>query len=173
MGQSKLKNSIILLVFIMLILGSFFYFNLDKYTYKSHLSQILGIKDVQFIDKNLTDSWALGEWYICETYDLSNENTSALIPTSNLLYSSDKNWKRKDWERLPIDSICNGAKKLVLDYHATDGLEKKIEEINNLLSAGSGYYSFLCQPSFEHPQKVVFFLLDERENRLFIVDLKL
>jgi hypothetical protein len=151
----------------------FLFYN-DQYVYESKITQILGINKVEIKGKSMTDSWAIGEWYICETYNLTKENLNSFLAGNkrNELYSADSLWFRKDWEKLPIDSQYNEIKDMVINYMATSKIEKRTNEMGQIISTCSGYYSFLCQPTIENPQKVLFLLLDEKTNKLFVVDLK-
>jgi hypothetical protein len=40
-----------------------------------------------------------------------------------------------------------------------------------ICKSGNAYYSILFKPSFEAPNEVIFFLLDEVEFKLYIVDI--
>ena len=178
MGKSKLKNRIIiaLICFVLCLVGFFMFFYQDNQsTYENELPQILGIEKVEIKGKSIGESWAIGEWYICEIYDLTKEDFNSFLTGNkrNELYSTDSLWFRENWKKLPIDSQYNEVKDMVINYQATNKIETTTNEMKQIISVGSGFYSFLCQPTIENPQKVLFFLFDEKTNKLFVVDLKL
>jgi len=178
MGKLKLKNSIIVIsiIAILFILGFIFYMSSEDYVYADKLNQILGTENsIKIKDKTIADSWAMGEWYICETYDIEKIDTTPFLleNTNNLVLEDEENWIRTNWKRLPIDSIYNNAELEVLNYSANEEIDKRIEEMKLVISSNCGYYSFLCNPVFDAPQKTIFCLLDTVQYRLFIVDLKL
>lgn len=178
MEKLKLKNRIIV-ASICIILCLVFSFKLfwcdDNYLYENKLTQILGVGQVKIKDKSISDSWAIGEWYICEIYYLTPKDFYSFLVGSkqNKLYSADNLWFRKNWEKLPVDSQYNEVKDMIINYRATKKIELITNEMKQIISNCSGFYSFLCQPTIENPQKVLFFLLDEKTNKLFVVDLKL
>lgn len=63
----------------------------DKYIYQEYLPSILGTKEVKIKNKVLYDSWAIGEWYICETYQLDKATLDSFFKgkKNNSLYHSD------------------------------------------------------------------------------------
>ncbi|MDR3060204.1 MAG: hypothetical protein LBU84_18945 [Prevotella sp.] len=174
---NKLKNSTVIggVIVIIGIACFIIWGNSNKYIYEQHLKQILGIGSVKIKNKTLNDSWAIGEWYICETYDLDQESVNLFICGSqnNSLYSADSLWFKIDWQKLPIENQYQDIKDLVLNYSANNGIDKQIDKMKTVFSANSGYYSIMSQPSFEDPQKVIFFLLDQTKNQLFIINTKL
>ena len=62
---------------------------------------------------------------------------------------------------------------MIINYAANASLNRIINEIKNVLSSNNGYYSFLVQPSFDIPEKILFCLLDVKGHRLYVVDLKI
>lgn len=178
MGKLKLKNKIVIIITIttLCIVGVICYMSSADYIYADKLDQILGIESsVKIKDKTIADSWAMGEWYICETYDIEKIGVKSfsLGNLNNLLLEDEKNWVRTNWLKLPIDSIYNNAESEVFNYIANAEIDKRIKEMEHIISSNSGYYSFLCSPAFDAPQKTIFCLLDTVQYRLFIVDLKL
>ena len=75
MEKLKLKNRIIVASLCITLLCPVFSFQLfwcdDNYLYENKLTQILGVGQVKIKDKSISDSWAIGEWYICEIYYLT------------------------------------------------------------------------------------------------------
>ena len=174
MEQQKLKlNKVWITVSIILIvlIGVLIIQNINKYNYNTQLDKILNIENVKVKNKRFADSWAIGEWYICEIYDINNLNDFISGNKKNYLYYSDNNWYRKDWDHLPVDSSYNGIIEKVFNYQSTKKISNIIKEMENILLSERGYYSFLCQPLGDEAQKIIFFLLHMDSNRLYIIDL--
>lgn len=174
--MERLKNRIAIIVIgIIICLISFcaFFYDNDRYIYLNKITQILDVENVEIKSKSIVESLGIGEWYICETYNLAQENLNVFFAEKkqNKLYLTDSLWIRKDWDKLPINSQYNEIRDMVVNYMATKKIEQRTNEMHQIISGNEGYYSFLCQPSIENPQKVLFFLLDKKNNKLFVVDL--
>ncbi|WP_280670014.1 MULTISPECIES: hypothetical protein [unclassified Dysgonomonas] len=118
MGKLKLKNkiTIVIICFILcIVIFYIFFFCNEQYIYESKITQILDIDKVEIRDKSISESGAIGEWYVCETYDLTKEDFNSFLVGNrqNKLYLSDGVWIRKNWENLPIDSQYNEIKNMV------------------------------------------------------------
>lgn len=181
MGRLRLNNKkslriIILLLCVLCIIVFMIVLNLDKFTYDNDLEQILGVKQVAIENKKLVDSWAVGEWYVCESYELDKMSLSSFLSMpapKNNIYLSDDKWIRVDWERLPVNDAYSAVESMIINYAANASLNRIINEIKNVLSSNNGYYSFLVQPSLDIPEKILFCLLDVKGHRLYVVDLKI
>jgi len=164
-----MKNYLILACFIIFISSCS-----SEYTYQDHLSQILGIDEVQIKGKTLKESWAIGEWYICESYKLDKSSISSFIEgkKNNDLYSSDTIWHKVNWRKLPVDSLHENVLSMVINYKASKTIDKLTSQMKSIIDSNTGYYSFLYQPPMEYPPKLIFFLLDGKNDLLYVVDLK-
>ena len=117
MGRLRLNNKkslriIILLLCVLCIIVFMIVLNLDKFTYDNDLEQILGVKQVTIENKKLVDSWAVGEWYVCESYELDKMSLSSFLSMpapKNNIYLSDDKWIRVDWERLPVNDAYSAV----------------------------------------------------------------
>lgn len=180
MGKSKLKSSrligIVVILCVICILGSLVVMSRDKYLYANNLNQILGLEHVAIEDKKLADSWAVGEWYICESYRLDSASIRSFLSITapkNNFYLSDNKWKRVNWEKLPVKDAYSDIVSMIVNYAANASVNKTINDIKNVLTFNNGYYSFLAQPSASNPEKILFCLLDIKGRCLYVVDLKL
>lgn len=180
MGKLKLNNKkslgVIMLLCVLCIIVCIVVLNLDKFTYDNDLEQILGVKQVAIENKEIVDSWAVGEWYVCESYELDKMSLGSFLsmpaPRNNIYLSEDE-WIRVNWEKLPINNAYSAVESMIVNYAANASLNKIINEMKNVLSSNNGYYSFLVQPSLDIPEKILFCLLDIKGHRLYIVDLKI
>lgn len=176
-GKLKLNKAVVIIGLALVLLILVFILNnqFKKYTYIEQINTILNIDNVEVKNKKLHNGsidWSIGEWYVCETYKLSEKDVGMFLQGNkkNELFLTDNSWFRKDWNRTPISDSYKDIQDMITSRNATAGIEKIINEIEKTLFSNYGYYSFLCKPSIEFPQKVVFFLLNIKTNELFIID---
>lgn len=62
---------------------------------------------------------------------------------------------------------------MVINYSAGKGIDRQTTQMKNVIESKSGYYSFIYQSPLKNPEKLIFFLLDDKNNTLYAVDLKL
>lgn len=150
------------------ILACFIMISCDHdFIYIDKITEIVGEDMGECIEKKQACSEAIGEWYICETYEF--ENSEKLPPKHNSLCSNDILWIKQDWLNLPIDSNSE-ISNVVLNYCGTDRTQTLSREMKKINAKGSGYYSFCVKPSLDDPRYIIFCLLDTNKAKLYVVD---
>jgi hypothetical protein len=159
---------------LILIVSSIFlfFFLCPEYLYNDKLDQILGLKHVTIKKKNIGYWDGVGEWYNCERYILDKKDIDLFLKgNKNNLFPLKENWVKYDWDKLPVKKEFEEAVLMVTTNSDTKTIDKMTKEMNETLLSNNGYYSLFCYSSLKDTQKLVFFLLDEKTNCLFIVDL--
>lgn len=137
------------------------------FMYADETANILGTDMGECIEKKQVSCEAIGEWFICETYEFKNK--AKTTPAHNSLYRTDWSWVAQDWLKLPI---CSNSEinNIVFNYSGSDkakAISREMEEIN---ASGCGYYSFLAKPSIEDPRYLIMCIFDTNKSKLYVVD---
>ena len=143
------------------------------FSFKSDLSNILGIKNVEILSYTKIFEQPLNnEFYFFEKYKLSKESVQQFIAKSNKKLPSkivnSKVWYSNNWSK-----VKNEKENLwiyaCLNYKTNNKkLKQELIEFKLKLKAKHTYCAFYCN-DFASPNKVIIFLLDLNSQFLYIV----
>lgn len=148
----------------------------DNNVFENNLTKIFDVdnKELRFV-QGIDRFGGFGEGFTLEEYDLSEKaldifmrKDSKALPENEEVGS---NWKRKDWDITPIDSVYNQLFLMCLSY--SDGsleLKTKLDEIKQVLKKAKVYYSFYYRPDKDNPQDVRLYVLDTQTRRVYVIE---
>lgn len=163
---------LIFIIFLCLFLSS-----CNSLFFKDALSPILGVEKVEVENSQTLDEWAgvQGDGFILEVYELSEKTVQSFIKQSSKKLpdkkEKNKNWRKYDWSKTPIDSSYNEVFITCLNYSSNSKkLKAQLNEIKKLIEKEGVYYSFYYRPDKENPQAVQLFILDVQSRKFYAVD---
>lgn len=163
---------LIFIVFLCLFLSS-----CNSLFFMDALSAILGVEKVEVENSQTLDEWAgvQGDGFILEVYELSEKTVQSFIKQSSKNLpdkkEKNKNWRKYDWSKTPIDSSYNEVFITCLNYSSnSEKLKAQLNEIKKLIEKEGVYYSFYYRPDKENPQAVQLFILDVQSRKFYAID---
>ncbi|RZJ91412.1 MAG: hypothetical protein EOO20_05145 [Chryseobacterium sp.] len=163
---------LIFIVFLCLFLSS-----CNVFFFKDALSPILGVEKVEVENSQTLDEWAgvQGDGFILEVYELSEKTVQSFIKQSSKNLpdkkEKNKNWRKYDWSKTPIDSSYNEVFIMSLNYSSnSEKLKVQLNEMRKLIEKEGVYYSFFYRPDKENPQAVQLFILDVQSRKFYAID---
>jgi hypothetical protein len=148
--------------------------NCQNRIFKDKLSLILDIDNVKIKKSQSIDEFGgSGEGYTFEVYKLSEKTIKAFIdnPAKGIRYNHDSTWKKKDWAKVPIDTIYNEVLLMCLNYDSGNKkLANKLVEIRKTLTQANVYYALYYKPDKYNPENAQLFVLDIEGKNLYIIE---
>lgn len=144
--------------------------------FKDDLSQILGVSDIEVKNSQGTDEFGgFGEGYTLEEYELSEKTVQAFINNASKTLpdkkEEGKNWQKKDWSKVPVDSSYSEILTMCLNYSSgSTKLETQLNEIKKMLEKIEVYYSFYYKPDEDNPQDAQLFILDVQSRKVYVIE---
>jgi hypothetical protein len=165
---------IIVIFFFLVILGSCSYS--DSFYYQ--LESILGVNSVSFENEFKKDEFLSfsGEGYSINVLNLSD------ITINEFLNSVDKakypvyrnGFKTIRWKKTPMSPEFKETKELVIKYFVQDTKRKNYQrEIAEVMNSNDAYYSFYYKSVEDNILEIVFFLVDVKTKKMYIVNNKI
>ena len=132
----------------------------------------LEIKNVESIYSN-NEIGGFNEGYYIEIYKIPNVFIEDFIKNNNKKIISKSGWKTSNWLKTPINSTFEDIQILALNYH-TDSpeLKNKLNDVKKVLNDQNGFYSFYYKEVEGVPNSVQIFVIDIKENIIYIIENK-
>jgi len=162
----------------MMILAVLLFFGCQPPFFKEDLPKVLGIKSINANRTYVIDDFAgLGEWYILETYELSEETVNEFILHSKKIlperYVDSIAMQKKDWAITPFDTSYHDILFASINYVNGDySLERYLKAIDKTMVKKNVYYSAYYFPSKDFPERTVLFVLDIGRRNLHVIETK-
>lgn len=139
-----------------------------------NLSDILGIDEINLEGKIYSkDTTGInGEGYLFEIYSLSAGTVKTFVSSSSKSEYPSKNSyidDVKNWSKTPLND--EKVLELVLSNYTTDIEEKKmIASLRKALSSINNYYAYGYSKTDGAMYRIEFYLLDIKENKLYVFE---
>jgi hypothetical protein len=152
-----------------------FLFSCSSNLYKDKIGLILGLKHIVVESSSSLnqDSGIRGKGLAIESYKLEVKSVNEFLdsPNKTMAYS-ERNYCTINWKKVNIlDSSYVHVFDLVLNYlSGNTQVDRKCEEIKELLAKPTTFYSFNYKPNLEDPNYVHLFVLDSKAGILYILD---